>query len=66
MASEPISSRFVIPWVSPESVYQETGVPEGYSAVRECRASNLARESALQSTDLVLEILRLLTESASR
>jgi hypothetical protein len=50
--------------MSAESVYQETGVPERNGAMRERRAANLAREFSLQSADLVLEILRLLTHGA--
>jgi hypothetical protein len=40
---------------------QEPRVPKRNSAMRERRAPNLARQLPLQSTDLILKILRLLT-----
>jgi len=44
-----------------ERINQEPGVPEGNSAVRKSRATDLARKFSLQSTNLVLQILCLLT-----
>jgi hypothetical protein len=53
----------VIPRMSTESVYQESGVPQRDSSVGKSGTSNLACERSLQSTDLVFQVLSLLAES---
>jgi hypothetical protein len=44
-----------------ESINQKPRIPKRNSAMRKRRAANLARKFSLQSTDLVLQILCLLT-----
>lgn len=52
--------------MGPESVYQESCVPQRDSSVRKSGTSDLARKRSLQSTDLVLQVLSLLTQSTFR
>jgi len=51
--------------VGTERIDQEFGVPDRYGTMGKCSASNLSSKRALQSTNLVFEILGLLTQSTA-
>ena len=49
--------------MGPECIDQKLRVPDRYSAMWERSAPDLTSESSLQATDLVLQVLGLLTQS---